>query len=87
MNCVLYARVSMGAQADRQLSIPARLSAMREFASRQGWAVLGEFLDAGISARTADRAELRRLVERCRNGEQRIDAVLVHKVDRLAQRR
>lgn len=82
---MLYARVSTGAQADRQLSIPAQLSAMREYVDRNGWTIAGEFLDAGVSGRTADRPQLLRLLEVCKAGERKADAVVVHKLDRLAR--
>ena len=85
MKCVLYARVSTGAQADRQLSIPAQLAAMRQYANQQGWTILEEFLDAGISGRSTERPELRRLLARCRSSTDKVDGVLVHKLDRLAR--
>src|SRR5260370_15236666 len=85
MYCVLYARVSTGAQADRQLSIPAQLAAMRQRANQQAWTILEEFLEAGVSGRTSDRPELKRLLARCRQSDDRIDVRLVHKLDRLAR--
>jgi len=84
MNCLVYARVSTGAQADRHLSIPAQLSAMRTHASHQGWMVLEEFLEAGSSGKTAERPELLRMLERCKSAPH-IHVVLVHKIDRLAR--
>ncbi len=85
MQCVTYARVSTGAQADRQLSIPAQLAAMRQHAQQEGWTVLEEFLEAGVSGRTSERPELKRLLARCRQSDDQIDVVLVHKLDRLAR--
>jgi site-specific DNA recombinase len=84
MDCVLYARVSTEKQAEKELSIPAQLEAMRAYAGARGWSVVGEFVEPGVSARTAERPELRRLLERCR-AEPVPGAVLVHKVDRLAR--
>ena len=84
MNCVTYARVSTEKQADRELSIPAQQQAMREHASRQGWAILEEFVEPGVSGRSAERPVLRRLMSRCRQAP-KIDVVLVHKIDRLAR--
>lgn len=85
MNCVSYARVSTGAQADRQLSIPAQLAAMRQHVSQQGWTIFEEFLEAGVSGRTAERPELKRLLARCRESDAQVEVVLVHKLDRLAR--
>ena len=86
MNCVLYARVSTDKQADKELSIPAQLQAMREHAHRHGWTVINEYLEPGASARTADRPVLQQMLSRLKDVVQpRINVVLVHKIDRLAR--
>src|SRR5690606_8020250 len=70
----------------KQLSIPAQLSAMRQYAQSRGWIVLEEFVESGASGRTADRPALRRLLSRCNDSErERVEVVLVHKLDRLAR--
>lgn len=84
MNCVIYARVSTEQQADRELSIPAQLQAAREYATRQGWSVLEEFIEPGVSARTAQRPVLQGMLKRCRE-KPKVDVVVVHKIDRLAR--
>jgi site-specific DNA recombinase len=80
----MYARVSTEKQAEKELSIPAQLQAMREYAQRQGWTILEEYTEPGASGRSAERPVLRRLLARCKT-EPKIDVVLVHKVDRLAR--
>jgi site-specific DNA recombinase len=84
MNCVLYARVSTDKQAEKELSIPAQLDAMREYARQHDWRVLEEFVEPGASAKTAARPVLQRLLARIR-AEEQIQVVLVHKIDRLAR--
>ena len=84
MNCLLYARVSTERQAEKDLSIPAQLQIMREYAKKQGWGVIGHYVDEGESARTADRPELKRLLHYCQK-QRGVDLVLVHKIDRLAR--
>ncbi|GFP20581.1 site-specific DNA recombinase, partial [Candidatus Hakubella thermalkaliphila] len=84
MNCLLYARVSTDKQAQKDLSIPAQIAAMKEYARRNGWKVMGHFIDEGESAKTADRPELKRLIQHCKENKG-IDIVLVHKIDRLAR--
>ncbi len=84
MNCLLYARVSTDKQAQKDLSIPAQIEAMREYAKRNGWKVAEHFVDEGESARTANRPELKRLIQHCKENKN-IDAVIVHKIDRLAR--
>lgn len=85
MNCVIYARVSTEQQADRDLSIPAQLNAMRDYARQHGWVVVGEFIEPGVSARTADRPSLQRMLALVRKQDAKIGVVLVHKIDRLAR--
>ena len=46
MNAALYARVSSERQ-DIDLSISAQLKALREYASRSGYAIVREFVDEG----------------------------------------
>jgi len=53
MNCLLYARVSMDRQAQTDLSIPAQLKAMTEHAQKNGWHVVGLFVDEAEFANTA----------------------------------
>jgi len=84
MNCFLYARVSTDKQAQKDLSIPAQIAAMRDFAKANGWNVVGHFVDEGESARTAERPQLKRLLQRCKE-EKDVDIVVVHKIDRLAR--
>jgi DNA invertase Pin-like site-specific DNA recombinase len=85
MKCVIYARVSTDKQAQKELSIPAQIQAMKDFAQRNDWKIVGHFVDRGESARTANRPELKRLIQYCRE-ERNVDVVLVHKIDRLARR-
>ncbi|RKZ29529.1 recombinase family protein, partial [bacterium] len=74
--CLLYARVSTEKQAQKDLSIPAQISAMRDFAKKQDFKVVGEYIDEGKSAKTINRPQLKRLLERCK--KDKIDVVLVH---------
>ena len=82
-NCLLYARVSTEKQAQKELSIPAQIEAMRSFAKSQNFKIVGEYIDEGKSGRSIDRPQLKKLLERCKKDS--IDVVLVHKIDRLAR--
>lgn len=84
MNCLLYARVSTDKQAQKELSIPAQVDAMKEYASKNKWKIIGTFEDKGESAKTANRPELKRLIQHCKENKQ-VDIVIVHKIDRLAR--
>ena len=85
MNIVLYARVSTDKQADKDLSIPAQLQAMRDYARQRDWTVVDEFIEPGASATTSDRPELQRLITRVKEGQPKVEVVVVHKLDRFAR--
>lgn len=85
---LLYLRVSTMRQAtkggeEEGYSIPAQRRACIAKATELDAAVLGEFVDAGQSARSADRPELQAMLARVQEGG--IDYVIVHKIDRLAR--
>ena len=87
----IYLRVSTSAQARRNsepegYSIPAQREACQRKASTLDAEVLAEYVDAGESAKTADRQQLRALLDRVEH-ERDLDYVIVHKVDRLARNR
>src|SRR5437763_9576594 len=85
---VLYLRVSTKEQATKGgeaegYSIPAQRLACKAKAKALGAAVVGEFIDAGESARSADRPELQRMLQFIE--EESVQYLIVHKVDRLAR--
>ena len=88
---VIYLRVSTAGQVktDRDaegFSIPAQRDACLRKAESLNAYVLDEYIDAGESARSADRPKLTEMLARLAT-ERDIDYVIVHKVDRLARNR
>jgi site-specific DNA recombinase len=87
----IYLRVSTAAQAHRNrepegYSIPAQREACQRKAAELSAEVVCEYADRGESAKSADRPQLKALLERVRQ-ERDLDCVIVHKVDRLARNR
>jgi len=87
---VSYLRVSTKEQAERGgrdegFSIPAQREANLRKAKELNAVVIEEFIDAGESARKADRPELMRMIEYVKAN--RVAYCIVHKVDRLARNR
>jgi site-specific DNA recombinase len=81
---VLYARVSTEEQAgEEHYSIEAQLNEMREFAEREGWTVIGQFVDEGISGTKRDRPELNALLDTARRRD--CDIILTHELSRLSR--
>lgn len=87
---VCYLRVSTSRQATKNgeaegYSIPAQRSACLRKAQDLDAEIVEEFVDAGASARSADRAGLQKLLRYLESGG--TDFVIVHKLDRLARDR
>jgi DNA invertase Pin-like site-specific DNA recombinase len=79
MRVALYARVSTlnGQHPEMQLS------ELREYASRRGWAVIGEYVDQGTSGTRERRPQLDRLMADAHR--RKFEAVLVWKIDRFGR--
>jgi site-specific DNA recombinase len=89
MRAVIYLRVSTREQVEKDLteegfSIVAQREACVRHVADAGWELVDEYVDRGESARTADRPELRSMLARIAEDAD-IEAVVVHKVDRLAR--
>lgn len=87
---LIYLRVSTKEQAARGgeaegFSIPTQREACYRKAEALGASVVDEFVDAGESARSADRPELQRLLKFVAHDH--VDYLIVHKIDRLARNR
>ncbi len=76
----LYARVSTSnGHQDPEM----QLAELREYASRRGWEIVGEYTDQGVSGSKESRPELNRLMTDAHR--RRFDAVLVWKIDRFGR--
>ena len=90
---VSYLRVSTRGQAERGggndegFSIPAQREANKKKAMSMGAMVGKEFVDRGTSAKSADRPQLQAMLEYVKENADRVDYVIVHKIDRLARNR
>jgi site-specific DNA recombinase len=89
---VIYLRVSTAAQAKKDrdaegFSIPAQREACHRKAQDLGVVIVDEYVDAGESAKSADRPKLQAMLDRIKQPDHGIGYVIVHKVDRLARNR
>ena len=78
MNAAIYARVST---VDQKCEM--QLRELREYCSRRGWQVFGEYVDTGWSGTKASRPELDRLMRHAATHE--FDCVVVWKLDRFGR--
>src|SRR6478752_3250012 len=84
VGAVIYVRVSTKEQTEN-LSLPTQLRACEEYCRREGLNVLARFKEEGESAKTADRTELRRMLEFCRTHKDRLNFVVVFNLTRFAR--
>jgi DNA invertase Pin-like site-specific DNA recombinase len=78
---VPYARVSDRRQAET-LSIPTQLDYIRRWCELEELELGPAFVDAGESAKTADRTQLQRLLAYCRVHRSQVACVVVFRLDR-----
>src|SRR5579872_2045231 len=79
---VIYARVSTGRQAEADLSIPDQLRADRAYCAQQGWPVVREYVDAGVSAKSDNRPEFQNMVDDAIKKNLDFDVIVVHSYSR-----
>ncbi len=87
VRAALYARVSSERQAEKDLSIPSQLKALRQYADKQGWRVVEQFVDEAESARTADRPEFQKMIGLSKQKNRPFSVILVWKLSRFARNR
>jgi DNA invertase Pin-like site-specific DNA recombinase len=80
MRAAIYARVSTVGHGQ---SPEMQLAEVREYCTRRGWQVLGEYVDTGVSGAKDSRPELNRLLAEAHR--RRFDAVVVWRFDRFAR--
>ena len=87
MRVAIYARVSSERQAEKELSIPAQVKALKKYAFDREWEVVAEFVDEAESARSANRPAFKQMITSCKNKDKPFDAILVWKLSRFARNR
>ncbi|MYC36729.1 MAG: recombinase family protein [Chloroflexi bacterium] len=82
----LYARVSSERQ-DVDLSVAAQLRALRDYAERNGYLVVREYVDEAESGRIADRPQFSRMLDEAGKQEAPFKEILVWKFSRFTRKR
>ena len=83
MTGVIYARYSSDSQ--REESIEGQLRECYAFAQKQGIAIIDEYIDRALSAKTDKRPKFQQLIKD--SAKQKFNTVLVWKLDRFARNR
>jgi site-specific DNA recombinase len=82
---VIYYRVSTAEQAERGFSLENQREACLKYAKNKGIDVIAKFHDDGLSAKTTNRKGLQQMLQYCSTKNNKIDCVIVNKVDRLSR--
>ncbi len=85
MRAGIYYRVSSEEQVDG-FSLDAQRRLLQEYCATKGWSIAEEYADEGKSARgdtIEKRPAFKRMMEDVEDG--RLDAVVVHKIDRFSR--
>ena len=83
MNAVIYARFSSHNQTEQ--SIEGQLKTCYEFAQKNGYTIVGEYIDRAISGTTDARPDFLRMIED--SAKKGFQYVLVYQLDRFARNR
>ncbi len=81
LKCILYARVSSKEQEEEGFSIPSQLKLLREYAQKNRFEIVEEFVDVE-TAKQAGRANFSQMVHFLKESPS-VKAMLVEKTDRL----
>jgi site-specific DNA recombinase len=87
MKAAIYARVSSEKQAEKDLSIPAQLKALRKYALERGWDIVHEYIDEAESAKSANRPAFQEMIAAAKKKDKPFDSILVWKLSRFARKR
>ena len=82
----LYARVSSERQ-DVDLSVSAQLRALRDYAEKNGYVVVREYIDEAESGRNADRPEFQNMLDAASDPSAPFEEILVWKFSRFTRKR
>ena len=83
MNCVIYARFSSHSQNEQ--SIEGQLKACYEFAQREGYTVIGEYIDRAVSGKTDNRPQFQKMI--ADSAKRHFEVIIVYQLDRFARNR
>jgi DNA invertase Pin-like site-specific DNA recombinase len=82
-NAVIYARYSSHNQNEQ--SIEGQLRICYEYAKRNGYTVIGEYIDRALTGKTDSRPDFQRMIDD--SAKHQFQFVIVYKLDRFARNR
>ena len=82
----LYARVSSDRQ-DVDLSVSAQMRALRDYADKNDYEVVREYVDEAESGRVMNRPEFQKMLDEAKRTEAPFEEILVWKFSRFTRKR
>lgn len=82
---IAYIRVSSQRQVDEGGSLESQTKQVKQFASSHGYDLIQIFREEGESAKSDRRPELQRMLKFCSEKQNRVQIVIVPKIDRLSR--
>ena len=82
----LYARVSSDRQ-DVDLSVAGQLRALRDYAEKNSYVVVREYVDQAQSGRDSDRPEFNKMIDEAKSPKSAFQEILVWKFSRFSRKR
>ncbi|TDX52184.1 recombinase family protein [Orenia marismortui] len=80
----IYARVSSNEQANKDISIPAQLEKLHEYASKNNIMVVKKYIDDGISGKSTEKREqFLKMIAEAKQDPKPFDTIIYHKNDRM----
>ncbi len=76
IRAALYARVSTGRQAERDLSIPDQVRQLEDYCRSKGWVIYKIFMEAGASARDENRPVFQEMLVEAKSKEHPFDVLV-----------
>ena len=83
MNVVIYARYSSHSQTEQ--SIEGQIAVCKEYAKRNNYTIVGEYIDRAVTGTTDNRPEFQKMIEE--SNKKYFNGVLVYQLDRFARNR
>ena len=84
-NCVIYTRVSTKEQADNNMSLQTQRRYCEQFATKNGYTIMGYFGGTYESAQTDERKEFNNMLSFVKKSREKISYIIVYSVDRFSR--
>ncbi len=85
MRIALYARASSDRQAEKGLSVPGQLEALRKHCLERGYTIVQEFVDDGWSGTTDQRPGFQQMIDFALTHSKELDAIFVWSYSRYSR--